>query len=128
MTRGRRKDRFGGAHELPSGRWRARYAVDGRTHQKIFPTRAVAEAWLTWSGRQVGVLRPVRAIHRGVLMDHFYGDDCPGGHGATGLVGVDLEDQLTPQKAAELGFSARDVEVFYDGFRHGWNVGRDGRD
>jgi hypothetical protein len=33
---------------------------------------------------------------------HFYGDACPGGHGAKMLAGVDLDDQLTAQEANEL--------------------------
>jgi hypothetical protein len=32
-------------------------------------------------------------------MSHYYGDDCPGGHGAAGLKDVDLDDQLTPREA-----------------------------
>lgn len=38
---------------------------------------------------------------------HFYGDGCPGGHGAAGLAGVDLDDQLTPDEANTLDAAAR---------------------
>ncbi len=46
---------------------------------------------------------------------HRYGDACPGGHGATGLVGIDLDDQLTPQEADSRGWSIAQVAAYYEG-------------
>lgn len=62
------------------------------------------------------------------MWSHRYGDACPGGHGATGLRGVDLEDQLTPQEADDRNWSVAQVASYYDGIRKGRQIAQDAYD
>ncbi len=66
MTRGRDNGRLGGVQELPTGRWRARFAIDGRCRQKSFSTRAVAEAWLAWVAERIRRGKPIDDRHIGI--------------------------------------------------------------
>ncbi len=60
--------------------------------------------------------------------NHRYGDICPGGHGATGLAGIDLDDQLAPQEADARNWTVNEVAAYYEGIRRGREIAQGAHD